>query len=166
MSYILLIIPILLFIAIYHRKLKEPMVGYCYSEKMPYHSKQVDIESRPLRKKIRTIRKALEDKATWEHRKINSYIPEYSTTQNNDLKTNPQEFELNSSYVSKHIINPIVTQFDSIESSDKTPSYYMAPKQQYNFTKRFNKKADWPKPPYNVKPSINHLSTLNFQEWS
>ena len=180
MSYILLIIPILLFIAIYSRKLKEPMIGYCYSEKTPYHTKEVHLESRPLRKKIRTIRKALEDKASWEHTKINSYIPKYSTTQNNDLKTNPQEFELSLGNVTKHAINPIVTQFKydsysgtrplnmsipTIDSFDKTPSFYMAPKYQYNSVKRFNKEADWPIPPYNSKSSLNHLDVTNFQEY-
>ncbi len=165
MSYVLLIIPILLFIAIYRRKLKEPMVGYCYSEKTPYHTKEVHLESRPLRKKIRMIRKALEDKATWEHNKMNSYIPEYSTTQNNDLNTNAQEFNLSIGSVSKHAINPIVTQFDFIHPSDKTPNYYMAPKYKYKFVKRFNKEAPWPNPPYNSTSSINHLDVLNFQEY-
>ena len=185
MSYILLIIPLLLFIAIYQRKLKEPMIGYynsikepmfgyynsikepminyCYSDKTPYHTKSVHLENKQLRRKVRTIRKALEDKATWEHNKINSYIPEYSLTQNNNLKLHPQEFELTIENSSKRVLNPIVTQFEKIESSDKTPSFYMAPKYQYNYTKRFNKEAPWISKPYNSKQSINHLDVLNFQ---
>ncbi len=165
MSYILLIIPILFFIAIYTRKLKEPMVGYCYSEKMPYHSKEVHLESKDLRKKIRTIKKSLNDKASWEHRKINSYIPEYSTTQNNDLKTDPQEFELRLSNSMKHSIDPVLTQFDSIQSNDKTPSYYVAPSYTYQFNKRFNTDTKWAPPPYNSPFRNEFLTQLNFQNY-
>lgn len=178
MSYILLIIPLFLFLAMYSKKLKEPMIGYCYSEKTPYHAKQVHLldpsfeetdkkVNKQLIKKIRTIRKSLEDKASWEHNKMNSYIPEYSTTQNNDLNVSPQEYELSLDNVSKKSIHPVVTQFDFIESSDNTPMYYMAPKYQYNYVNRFNKETHWPRRPYNAKkkPKSKMIHVLNFKNY-
>lgn len=141
-------------------ELKEPMIGY-YSTRTPYHTKQVHLENRLLRKKIKMIKKSLSDKADWEHRKINSYIPEYSTTKNNEiLEINNEPYPLHIVQIGK--VNPVITQFNTIDSYDKKPLYYNAPKYKYTYTNRFNCNVPWPKKPYNETDDKNPNDALNY----
>lgn len=141
MYLLLAIIIIFILICKKYKQIKEPMVGYCLSEKiMPYHIKEVttnnsylapqpkkdSIEtSRILKRKIKAIRKALEDKATWEFNKINSYS-KYSPTLSNDLQISENVFYLENPKVDS--VNPVLTQFDNLKNHEKTYSFYVAPK--------------------------------------
>jgi hypothetical protein len=172
MSKIVLMIPLLLFMALFIRSIKgkrlikENMIGNCYAENMPYHSKEVHLENNTLRSKLNAIRRAMMDKGIWESKKINSYIP-HSRTQNNDLNVNHQNFPLSVGGVTQYEIKPTVTQFMDVDPHDKTPSYYVSPKYVRKFTKRFNCNVEWAPPPYNSKPidTNHHKGVLNFQNY-
>jgi hypothetical protein len=103
--------------------IKEATVNQSYLA--PKDKKDSIITSRLLKKKIQSIRKALEDKAEWEYNKINSYS-HYSPTQPNDLVIDEQTFFLDSKERSS--VNPVLTQFDYLKKSDNTPSKYLAPR--------------------------------------
>jgi hypothetical protein len=87
------------------------------------HDKEVWINSKLLRKKIRAIKKATEDKGTWEHTKMNTYIDGGKTTPYDTAdKTYMENKSLDS--VQRAIINPITTTFDFNPFSPKNPSAY------------------------------------------
>ena len=86
------------------------------------HDKEVWINSKLLRKKIRAIKKATEDKGNWEHTKINTYIGNKITP----YDTSDKKYISNQSLdkVQTAIINPITTTFDFNSFSPKNPSAY------------------------------------------
>jgi hypothetical protein len=87
------------------------------------HDKEAWINSKLLRKKIRAIRKATEDKGTWEHTKMNTYIDDGKTTPYDKTDRN---YIANQSLdsVQRAIVNPIITTFDFNSFGPKNPSAY------------------------------------------
>jgi hypothetical protein len=143
--WIFLFVALLFFWGLYLKNIKqvEPFIGYCMTTEpiiMPEHIREATVNqsylapkdkkdsietTRLIKKKIISIRKALEDKAEWEYNKINSYS-QYSPTQPNDLEINDQTFFLDT--VEKSSVNPVLTQFDYLKKADYTPSKYLAPR--------------------------------------
>jgi hypothetical protein len=117
-----------------HSEFNRPMNKLCdlYTSKpgsvrnppaMLDHDKEVWINSKLLRKKIRAIKKATEDKGTWEHTKMNTYIHSGKTT---PYDTADRTYIDNKSLdiAETATINPITTTFDFNSFSPKNPSAY------------------------------------------
>ena len=87
------------------------------------HDKEVWINTKLLRKKIRAIKKATDDKGTWEHTKMNTYIDGGKTT---PYDTADKKYMANQSLdsVQKAIINPITTTFDFNPFGPTYPNAY------------------------------------------
>ena len=177
MNYILFIIPILFFIGIYVKKLhvKENMADYKLEEdrsfnKIPInntcglygtkpgssikppavldHDKEVWINSKLLKKKIKAIRKATDDKMTWEYNKMNTYNKKTTPF---DSSIDSYEENLNLNEVKTVEINPITTTFDFDQLSptgknpylnvhglvEKKTDFMYAPKPNYIFSKEY-----------------------------
>ena len=117
-----------------HSEFNRPMNKLCdlYTSKpgsihnppaMLDHDKEVWINSKLLRKKIRAIKKATEDKGTWEHTKMNTYIDggkttPYDTADRKYIENQPLD------NVKRAIVNPITTTFDFNSFSPTNPSAY------------------------------------------
>jgi hypothetical protein len=86
------------------------------------HDREVWINSKLLRKKIRAIKKATEDKGNWEHTKINTYIGNKITPY--DISDEKYISNQSLDKVQNITINPITTTFDFNPFGPKNPSAY------------------------------------------
>jgi hypothetical protein len=87
------------------------------------HDKEVWINTKLLRKKIKAIKKATEDKGTWEHAKINTYI-HGGKAKPYDIADRTYIDNKSLDSVERAIINPITTTFDFNPFGPKNPSAY------------------------------------------
>jgi hypothetical protein len=111
-----------------------------------YHDKEVWIDSDLLQKKVRAIRKAVEDKGTWEHTKMNTYIDKttkpYDTSDNSYMANQPLD------QVQRAQVDGDTTSFTFSAFGPKnknpfstvdgyTPLYTTSPKHYYEFSKDY-----------------------------
>ncbi len=111
-----------------------------------YHDKEVWIDSDLLEKKVRAIRKSVEDKGIWESDKINTYIDKnttpYDTTETSSISNQP----LNQ--VQRAEVGPNRRDFDFDPFGPKSknpfsnidgyvPLYTPSPKNYYEFSKDY-----------------------------
>jgi hypothetical protein len=111
-----------------------------------YHDKDVWIDSDLLQKKVRAIRKSVEDKGVWESDKINTYIDK--TTTPYDLTENGSVDNLPLNKIQRAQVGPDKTDFtfDPFGPKSKNPFsnidgyvplFTPSPKNYYEFSKNY-----------------------------
>jgi hypothetical protein len=111
------------------------------------HDKEVWINSDLLEKKIRAIRKSVEDKGTWEHTKMNTYIDKnttpYDTADRNYMENQPLD---KPDQVQRAQVNPDTTSSNPFCPKSKnafssvngyTSLYTNSPNNYYIFSKKY-----------------------------
>ena len=113
------------------------------------HDKEVWINSDLLEKKIRAIRKSVEDKGTWEHTKMNTYIDKnttpYDIADGNYMENQPLD---KPDQLQRAQVNPDTTSFSFNPFGPKnknpfstvdgyTSLYTNSPKNYYKFSKNY-----------------------------
>jgi hypothetical protein len=112
-----------------------------------YHDKEVWIDSDLLQKKVRAIRKSVEDKGVWESDKMNTYIDKNST-QPYDIGEQSSVVNMPLNEVQRDQVGPDKTDFtfDPFGPKSKNPFsnvdgyvplYTPSPKNYYEFSKDY-----------------------------
>jgi hypothetical protein len=111
-----------------------------------YHDKEVWIDSDLLQKKVRAIRKSVEDKGVWESDKINTYIDKNTLPYDTNETSSVVNMPLNQ--VQRSQVGPDKTDFtfDPFGPKSKNPFskvdgyvplYTPSPKNYYEFSKDY-----------------------------